>query len=165
VASKYGTIAEIYARIITTGECCALSLREAANMSLVALLELANQAVVEAAKQNIPGKIISALGTNATSLSAVPAKLTYLTLSNDAADEMYVKFYNITTVPNPAVDVPVWSLIVPGRTEGAGSNIPIPKDGVDFTVGLGVLFTTGIADTDATGVAANDVVMNYALEV
>lgn len=165
MATLFGTIAQLYAKYVVASSCCAPSAAEATKISMIALLELANQAVTVAAKKNIPGKKVSAAGTNATSLSAVPTKLTFLSITNDNADEAYVKFYNITTVPNPAVDVPVWSLIIPGRVEGAGSNLPFPPDGVDFTVGLGYLFTTGIADTDATGVAANDITMNYALEV
>lgn len=155
----------LYEQYVTDGTCCMVSPRQAANISMRALLELAVQSIGEAAKTNIPQKIISAIGLNATVLSATPTKLTFLALSNDAADEMYVKFYNQIDPPDPVTDTPVWSLVVPGRVEGAGSNLPFPPKGVDFTVGLAILFTTGIADTDAVGVAANDVVMNYALEV
>lgn len=154
------TLAQLIAQFVTATSCCYVSLQEAMNYTMRGVLQLAK----EATKDSLPNKKISVLGLNASVLSAVPTKLTMLTLSNDNADESYAKFYDQITVPDPAIDVPKWSLIIPGRVEGSGSNIPLPPKGIKFNTGLAILFTTGIADTDSAGVAANDVVMNYALE-
>lgn len=153
------TLAELHSEYLASNSCCVASDQLAANTSMRALLELVDNLAGEGSS----GQIISAASNNAQVISNSRAKLDFLTLSNKASTPSYVKLYNKATAPNPASDTPVFTFIVPGRTEGAGSNIPIPPRGLVFPLGLGIIIVKGEAATDNTPVIAGDVIVNYSL--
>ncbi len=110
-----------------------------------------------------PGKIVSAASKNETVLSARPGVLTYLTASNINAAPRYLKLYNKASGLVVGTDVPVHTFLIPGNTAGAGSNIPIPDDGIHFSVGISLALTTEATDVGTTGVAVNELIVNYAV--
>lgn len=131
-----------------------------------ALLAIAFQSLSE----NTPFKIISAASTNAAVLASPPVapgqpevRLTSLSLSNVGATPAWVQLYDQDTVPDPLTDVPVQTYIIPGRVEGAGSNLPFPPKGILFGNGLSIRIVGDEADTTITAVAAGQVVVNYTL--
>lgn len=108
-----------------------------------------------------PGKLISAATTNATSVTAVASTLGYITASNVNASPRYLKLYNKASSPTVGTDTPVHTFLIPGNTAGAGTNIPLPPQGIAFSNGIALALTTGVADNDTAAVAANEIVVNY----
>lgn len=108
-----------------------------------------------------PNKLISAATTNATVIKASAGTLGYVQASNVNAAARYLKFYNKATTPTVGTDVPVHVWLIPGNTAGAGTNIPIPSEGVNFSAGISFAITTGAADTDVAAVAASEIIVNY----
>lgn len=107
------------------------------------------------------GSVLSSAGTNPTVIKNSAGILGHLDGSSVSSDEVYVKVYDKATAPNPATDTPIYRYLIPGRTTGAGSNVPFPSSGIQFTNGISFIITSGAADTDATGVLADEVIVNY----
>lgn len=110
---------------------------------------------------SIPGKLISAATTNATSIKASGTNLYFLSASNINASPRYIKLFNKASSPTVGTDIPVLTFLIPGNTSGAGTNIAIGAAGLRFTTGLALAITTGVADLDVGAVAANEIVINY----
>jgi hypothetical protein len=108
-----------------------------------------------------PGKLVSAATTNATSIKASAGTLGFLTASNVNASPRYVKLYNKASAPTVGTDVPVFTFIIPGNTSGAGTNIPIPPQGLNFSTGIALALTTEATDVGSTGVALSEIVVNW----
>lgn len=108
-----------------------------------------------------PNKLISAATTNATVIKASAGTLGYVQASNINAAARYLKFYNKATTPTVGTDVPVHVWLIPGNTAGAGTNIPIPSEGVNFSAGISFALTAGAADSDVAAVAASEIIVNY----
>ncbi len=108
-----------------------------------------------------PNKLISAATTNATVIKASAGTLGYVQASNINASPRYLKFYNKATTPVVGTDVPVHVWLIPGNTAGAGTNIPLPSEGVNFTAGISFAITAGATDADATAVAVSEIIVNY----
>lgn len=108
-----------------------------------------------------PGKIISAASTNATSTKASAGTLGYITASNVNASPRYLKVYNKASSPTVGTDTPVHTFLIPGNTAGAGTNIPLPPQGIKLDTGIAFALTTGAADNDNTGVAATEIIVNF----
>jgi hypothetical protein len=108
-----------------------------------------------------PGKLISASGTNGTVIKSSAGVLGMLSLTNINAAARYAHLYDKATTPTVGTDVPKYTFLIPGNTAGAGSNVPLPKDGIAFASGIGIAFTTGAGDTDTGSVAAGDLIANY----
>jgi hypothetical protein len=108
------------------------------------------------------GKLVSAASTNATNIKNAAGKLLMLTASNVNADERYLKVYNTAGAPTVGTDTPVFTFIIPGNAAGAGTNIPIPSTGINFSTGISIALTVEATDAGTTGVAANEIVVNYA---
>lgn len=108
-----------------------------------------------------PAKLISAATTNATSVKASAGTIGYLTASNINASPRYLKIYNKASAPTVGTDVPVHTFIIPGNTAGAGTNIPLPPQGIALGTGIAFATTTGVADADTGAVASADLVINY----
>lgn len=108
-----------------------------------------------------PGKLISAASTNATSVKASAGTLGYITASNINAAARYLKIYNKATAPTVGTDTPVAVFLIPGNTAGAGTNIPLPPQGMALGTGIAFAITTGVADSDTGAVAANELIINY----
>lgn len=108
-----------------------------------------------------PSKLISAAATNATVIKASAGTIGYLTASNINAAPRYLKIYNKATAPTVGTDVPVHTFIIPGNTAGAGTNIPLPPQGIALSAGISFAITTGVLDADVGAVAAAELVINY----
>lgn len=109
-----------------------------------------------------PGKLVSAATTNATVIKASAGTLGHISASNVNAAARYLKFYNKATTPTVGTDVPVLTYIIPGNTAGAGTNIPLPPQGINFSTGISFAITTEATDAGSTGVAVSEIVINYA---
>lgn len=108
-----------------------------------------------------PAKLISAATTNATSVKASAGTVGYITASNTNAAARYLKLYNKASAPTVGTDTPVHTFLIPGNTAGAGTNIPLPPQGINFTTGIAFATTTGAPDSDTGAVALNEVIVNY----
>lgn len=108
-----------------------------------------------------PGKLVSAATTNATVIKASAGTLGHISASNVNAAARYLKFYNKATTPTVGTDVPVLTYIIPGNTAGAGTNIPLPPQGINFSTGISFAITTEATDAGSTGVAVSEIVINY----
>lgn len=109
-----------------------------------------------------PYKLNSAATTNATSLKASAGTVYMVTVSNINAAVRYLKFYNKASSPTVGTDTPILVFAIPGNTAGAGTNIPIPNVGINFSTGIAFATTTGAADSDTGAVAANEIIINIA---
>jgi len=108
-----------------------------------------------------PGQLISAASTNATSIKGSAGTLGYITASNINTSPRYLKIYNKASAPTVGTDTPVHTFLIPGNTSGAGTNIPLPPQGIALGTGIAIAITTGVATSDTGAVAANDIVINY----
>lgn len=108
-----------------------------------------------------PGKLISAASTNATSVKASAGTIGYITASNINAAARYLKLYNKASTPTVGTDTPVHTFLIPGNTAGAGTNIPLPSQGIGFSTGIAFALTTGATDADTGAVAASEIIINY----
>lgn len=109
-----------------------------------------------------PYKLVSAATTNATSVKASAGTVYMITASNVNAAVRYLKLYNKASAPTVGTDTPVFTFAIPGNTAGAGTNIPIPNVGVNFSTGIAFALTTEATDAGTTAVAANEIVVNMA---
>jgi hypothetical protein len=107
-----------------------------------------------------PYKLVSAATTNATSLKASAGVIYGIQVTNVNASPRYLKLYNKASAPTVGTDTPVKTLIIPGNATGAGSNVPIPVRGINFSTGIAFALTTEATDAGTTGVAANEIVVN-----
>lgn len=108
-----------------------------------------------------PGKLVSAATTNATVIKASAGTLGSISASNVNAAARYLKLYNKATAPTVGTDVPVWTLIIPGNTAGAGFVMSLPPQGIKFSTGISFALTTESTDAGTTAVAADEIVVNY----
>ena len=109
-----------------------------------------------------PYKLVSAATTNATNVKASAGTVYMITASNVNAAARYLKLYNKASAPTVGTDVPVLTLIIPGNTAGAGTNIPVPTVGINFGTGISFALTTEATDAGTTGVALSEIVVNLA---
>lgn len=109
-----------------------------------------------------PYKLVSAATTNATSVKASAGTVYMITASNVNAAVRYLKLYNKASAPTVGTDTPVLTYAIPGNTAGAGTNIPIPNVGINFSTGIALALTTEATDAGTTAVAANEIVVNLA---
>ena len=108
-----------------------------------------------------PGKLVSAASTNATVIKASAGTLGYLTASNVNVAARYLKVYDKATAPAVGTDVPVHTFIIPGNAAGAGTNVPIPAQGMAFANGIAIALTVEATDGGSTAVAASEIVVNF----
>lgn len=109
----------------------------------------------------VPGKLISAASTNATSVTATPTQIYALQILNFNAAARYFKIYDKASAPTVGTDVPLQALgIPPNSTTGGGFVLPIPV-GMQLSNGFAFALTTGAADGDTGAVAAGEIVVNY----
>ena len=109
-----------------------------------------------------PYKLVSAATTNATSVKASAGQVYMITASNVNAAARYLKLYNKASAPTVGTDMPVLTLVIPGNTAGAGTNIPVPTCGIAFSTGIAFAITTEATDAGTTGVALSEIVINLA---
>ncbi len=109
-----------------------------------------------------PYKLVSAATTNATSVKASAGTVYMITASNVNAAVRYLKLYNKASAPTVGTDTPVLTFAIPGNTAGAGTNIPVPTVGINFSTGIAFALTTEATDAGSTGVALSEIVVNLA---
>jgi hypothetical protein len=98
-------------------------------------------------------RIVSAASTNATSVKASAGKVMSLRLFNNAAYDVFFKFYDKASSPTVGTDTPSWTIPLKAGT-GYSDHYPL---GDDFTTGIAYAITKAIGDSDTTAVAAGDV--------
>jgi hypothetical protein len=103
----------------------------------------------------------SGASATATNIKTSAAVVFGCQLGNINATPVYVHIFNKASAPTPGTDSAVKTLIVPGNTAGAGSNVPFGPGGFVLSSGFGITITAGIATIDNTTVTtANTVVVN-----
>lgn len=107
-----------------------------------------------------PYHLISAGSTNATVVKNAAGTLYGWSIYNNNAAQLYVKFYNKATTPNPAADTVVLTVLVPGATAGSGTNMPISSMGCAFSTGISFATVTGAGDTNNSAVGSTDLIIN-----
>lgn len=100
-----------------------------------------------------------ASGTNATNVKASAGQIYHLTVTNNSTAIGYLKLYNSASAPTAGSGTPVWRVMIPGNTNGAGVVTDVAL-GLTFSSGIGFTFTGGIADADTTSVAASQFIVN-----
>lgn len=95
--------------------------------------------------------------TNAANVKNAAGVVNSISLENDSGTKFYVKFYNKTSAPALATDVPVMTIPVPANSQKIMGCGPF---GMRFSTGISIAVVRGIDDTDTTAVAANDGVVN-----
>jgi hypothetical protein len=98
-------------------------------------------------------RIVSAASTNATSVKASAGKVMSLRLFNNAAYDVFFKFYDKASSPTVGTDTPTWTIPLKAGT-GYSDHYPL---GDDFGTGIAYAITKAIGDSDTTAVAAGDV--------
>jgi len=136
----------------------AVASTDTGTFSLIALtkrlLTLLSAAFFSAAASGATStRITSAASTNATNLKASAGNLCQMDLSNYAAYDVFVKFYNKASAPTVGTDTPVWTIRIKA---GADYSRTFPG-GKSFATGIAYAFTKLVGDADATAVAAGDV--------
>lgn len=101
-------------------------------------------------------RIKAAASTNATSLKGSAGQIYGWALFNNATTARFVKIYNKASSPTVGTDTPAFTIIVPGGTAGAGTNVEFSM-GIPLGTGVAYAITAGIADSDTTSTAADDV--------
>jgi hypothetical protein len=101
--------------------------------------------------------LVSAAGTNATSVKAGPASIGTIILSNTSLSTKFVKFFNKASAPTVGTDTPVLQFAV-----SAGQTLDISTSfaGLRLSTGFAYAITGGSALLDTTAVAAGDVLVN-----
>ncbi len=104
-------------------------------------------------------RTIAGASTNSTSVKASAGQVYGWYISNVNASARFVKFYNSASAPTCGSGTPVMTLVIPGNTSGAGTNVDFGS-GLAFSTGIGFCVTGAVADNDTTAVSANDVIVN-----
>lgn len=107
-----------------------------------------------------PFKRVSTADTNAAVIKASAGQVYLIAVSSVNAAVRYLKLYNKASAPTVGTDVPVLTIAIPGNTTGAGNNIHIPTQGIEFTTGIAMALTTEATDAGSTGVATSEIVVN-----
>lgn len=103
-------------------------------------------------------RVTSAASNNATSVSASPAIVYGLTLTNLAGTTQYLKLYNKASAPAPATDNALLIAVIP--IPGSGLREVRFHNGLAFSTGLAYAIVAGVSDTDNTNATANGVMGN-----
>ena len=103
-----------------------------------------------------PRSILAANTVNAQVHQNVPARLKGWHITNRAAYEIFVRFYDKSSAAPLTSDTPVLRLAIPAATV---SFVEL-EEPLQFANGLSFRMTKAIADNDATVLAANDAVVN-----
>lgn len=107
----------------------------------------------------ISHRLVSAASTNLTSIKSSAGKLLAGVALNTNAAPRYMKFYNKSSAPVLASDVPIF--VIPLLT-----NIPVciadivGITGFSFSSGITYAITGGLTDTDTAAIGAGDVILN-----
>lgn len=101
-------------------------------------------------------RIKAAASTNATSVKASAGQIYGWAFYNNTTTAKYVKIYNKASAPTVGTDTPAFTIIVPGGTAAAGTNVEF-SNGIPLGTGVAYAITGLITDTDTTSTAVDDV--------
>ena len=104
-------------------------------------------------------RLLSAATTNGNSIKGSAGNVYGWYITNTNSSPRFVKLYDKASAPTVGTDTPKLTLVIPGSTTGAGSNISINPP-VPFTTGIAIAITGVVTDADTTAVALNEVVVN-----
>jgi hypothetical protein len=99
----------------------------------------------------------SAADENIVCITAKPAVVNGVVVSNTHASVRFLKLYNKATNP-AATDTPAMTILIPGS--GSPQPVPVTFPPTRFSLGLGMRLVTLIADNDATAPGANEVIVH-----
>jgi len=102
-------------------------------------------------------RVLAAASTNATNLKSKPGNLYGFYFENNAAYDVYVKFYDKASAPTVGTDVPVFTVKVPTGSNASPATMMLDGLGTAFANGISYAATKLFADTDTTVLVANDV--------
>jgi hypothetical protein len=91
--------------------------------------------------------VISAVGTNATVMSAYPSTMWNLHIVSAAATPRFVKFYDMTTTPVVGTTVPFF--VVSLSVGASPFSVPV-FEGIDFPNGIAYSIQLGVSNSDST---------------
>lgn len=103
--------------------------------------------------------LITAAGTNATSVKGSAGTINGGCVSNANAAARFFKLYDKATAPVVGTDVPILTMLIP---PGATVQLPVGSYGLRCSLGIAYALTTGIAVADVGAVGADLAVhLNY----
>jgi hypothetical protein len=103
-------------------------------------------------------RVVAAASTNATSVKPGPGNVYGWVFYNQAAYDVFVKFYDKASAPTVGTDTPLFTVKVKrGDTTNNGASEVEMLPGIPFTAGIAYAITKLIADSDTTVVVANDI--------
>lgn len=103
--------------------------------------------------------VVSLATNNAAVIKSAPGTVYGWSIGNSNGSPRYVKLYNKTTTPVPNTDTTLHSIILPGNSNGSGTNFCFTP-GINFTVGIAIATVANPSDTDNTPIGANDLVIS-----
>jgi hypothetical protein len=163
----YPTYGAKYARIITNGTITAGTTTAYAQLSQIPTTKTFVNATLSA---NTPSPapstaqgfatyftLVSAAGTNATSVKASAGTIGTCVLTNTTASVKFVKVFNKASAPTMGTDTPVIQFPI-----SANSTLDVSSSfaGLRLSTGIALATTGGSALLDNTSVAAGDVLVN-----
>lgn len=133
------------------------STSDGSDITLCRILESTSrvQALLERSVNQQPYTYVSTASTNATVVKASSGTIFNMAYANMGNADVFVKFYNKATTPNPSVDTPVF--IWPA-TKIAHDSIAFGVNPVTFPTGIAFAIVSTI--NDGGNVTANSVVLN-----
>lgn len=114
---------------------------------------------------------ISTPDNNQTLVASKPSQLAVVAAANISGSPVFLKFFDTAQAGTSAAgftpQVPIWSMIVPGNSAGAGSNLNFTSNlpepgGLQFQNGIAIMITQNIALTDNSGIGANSAIVSLA---
>ena len=100
-------------------------------------------------------RVAAAASTNATSVKASAGNVYGYSLFNNAAYDVFLKWFNKASAPSVGSDTIIFTLVLPSK-----GGVIVPTGAIPLfplTTGIAYCITKLIADSDTTAVALNDV--------
>lgn len=114
-------------------------------------------APVMASPAILTARTISTASINNQVIIGAPAVITEIKAINESLEaHAYLKIYNLSTEPDPTIDVPVLTLRI-RKDDEITERLAEP---LVMDQGIGILITRGLADDDQTAIAANQVLLS-----
>lgn len=104
-----------------------------------------------------PYQLISAATTNATNVKAAAGIVTSIAVTNSNAAARHIKLFDKATAPTPGTDVAVQTYLLKA---GETTVIPLPANGLKFTLGIGFCLTVEGTLAGVTAVSVSEHVVN-----
>jgi hypothetical protein len=102
---------------------------------------------------------VAAGSGDAANIKASAGVVRGITLFNNSAVPIFVKFHNTAGAPTPGSGV-----VRTFAAQAGVHSIYAPPGGIAFSTGIAITIVTGIADNDTTGVTASDCVLDVEYE-